>query len=227
METITIKEYRDTILNELPQELKETKYLTQNRKVKSIELAYQLIIKKIANCLSKTFENVHNDDDLEFIEYDDNQIGYYLIFDDRQTNKITGGNGYTGYEYASYEMTIKNEIDNQLRDYLFPVFKKYQYTDDEDNYNDIEAMFISEIEYSLELFKELSPDYFKGYNKELELLFNKQEINQLNTELAELLLNNQELKQMNDELECNNSDLNDFIKSKGLEAEYIEFIESL
>lgn len=53
------------------------------------------------------------------------------------------------------------------------------------------------------------------------------EINQLHNEIAELLLSNQELKQMNDELESNNSDLNEFIKFKGLEAEYIEFIESL
>lgn len=52
------------------------------------------------------------------------------------------------------------------------------------------------------------------------------EIEQLNTELAELLLKNQELKQMNDELESNNNDLNDFIKSKGLEAEYMSFINN-
>jgi len=51
------------------------------------------------------------------------------------------------------------------------------------------------------------------------------EINQLHNELAELLLSNQELKQLNEQLQSNNSDLIDFIKSKCLEAEYIEFIE--
>lgn len=52
------------------------------------------------------------------------------------------------------------------------------------------------------------------------------EINQLNEKLAELLLNNQELKQMNEQLQCNNADLNEFIKSKGLEAEYMSFINN-
>lgn len=48
----------------------------------------------------------------------------------------------------------------------------------------------------------------------------------LNTELAELLLNNQELKQLNEQLQCNNADLNEFIKLKGLEAEYMSFINN-
>ncbi len=52
------------------------------------------------------------------------------------------------------------------------------------------------------------------------------EINQLNTEIAELLLKNQELKQLNEQLQCNNADLNDFIKSKCLEAEYMSFINN-
>lgn len=52
------------------------------------------------------------------------------------------------------------------------------------------------------------------------------EINQLHNELAELLLNNQELKQLNEQLKCNNDDLNDFIKFKGLEDEFMNFINN-
>lgn len=52
------------------------------------------------------------------------------------------------------------------------------------------------------------------------------EIEQLNTEIAELLLKNQELKQVNEQLQCNNDDLNDFIKFKGLEDEFMNFINN-
>ncbi|GGA96478.1 hypothetical protein ERX37_03500 [Macrococcus hajekii] len=176
---MNFRDYRNEVMNNLSKEVAESKFLTHNRKIKSIELASRIISREISNCLSNTLGQTHEED----IEFNENEVGYYLEFENMTKNKIIGGNGYTGYQYEDYDMSIKAEIRNKISEYLMPVYKHYEKLELDEEYNEVESDFISELEESLELFKTDDIKVYKHSSKDIELYFIKEENDQLKKEL--------------------------------------------
>ncbi|MCE4957242.1 hypothetical protein [Macrococcoides caseolyticum] len=234
MSTITLENFKEYAVKELVN-IYENEFINKDFFHNLIKETFDFYYEGIKTCLKQTkddekrieknnekYEENKQIPELKNRIYEDNQIGFYLELEDLKTNKIIGGNGYTGYDLATYEYVLRDNLrQHLLYSYLGDIYKAYDCSEYADEFIDFNSELECVFEEMIEFFKDKSIHEIILDDITLE------SFNKLNEELAALQYEYQDLKTDYKQLKVNHDDLERFIESRGLKEDFFEYVTSL
>lgn len=166
---LKFEEYKKSV-NE---ELKDVRFISEAVVNDIIFESYKVIVDNICKVIYKNMRNFDSFTSEDEILFTKNEVGFYLNLEDRKEGRIDGGNGYTGYTYNSYSVTIQDKLKRLINDKTEEEFENFKLIGFEDkyveNYHILEDVLID----SVELFENDSTEeyIFKKEHTKMKKLF--------------------------------------------------------